>query len=86
MRVYLETSVLISLLSNDVFTPRAGTFLRTTKPLVFLSDFARAEFASAMARRVRTGEIAIADAKKAFGVLDAWPLGRRGISKPLLSI
>jgi hypothetical protein len=54
--------------------------------LVFLSDFARAEFASAMARRVRTGEIAIADAKKAFGVLDAWPLGRRGISKPLLSI
>jgi predicted nucleic acid-binding protein len=72
MRVYLDASVLISLLTHDVFTLRARTFLRATKPLLVLSDFARAEFASAIARRVRTGEIGAADAKKAFGILDAW--------------
>jgi predicted nucleic acid-binding protein len=72
MRVYLDASVLISLLTNDIFTPRAKTFLRATKPALVLSDFARAEFASAMARRVRTGEIGTADAQKSFGILDAW--------------
>jgi predicted nucleic acid-binding protein len=57
VRVYLDTSVLIALLTQDALTTRAETFMRTYSPILVLSDFASAEFASAMARRVRTGEM-----------------------------
>ncbi len=72
MRVYLDASVLVALLTNDPLTARADTFLRKGNPILVLSDFAAAEFASALARRVRSGEIAIEDARAAFSTLDAW--------------
>ncbi len=72
MKVYLDASVLVALLTNDPLTARADAFLRTSAPVLVLSDFAAAEFASALARRVRSKEITAEDAREAFSTLDTW--------------
>jgi uncharacterized protein len=70
--VYLDASVLVALLTNDPLTPRADAFMRANTPTLIVSDFAAAEFASAMARRVRTGGITPDEARLAFSTFDAW--------------
>jgi predicted nucleic acid-binding protein len=70
--VYLDASVLVALFTNDPFTRRADDFLRREMPTLAVSDFARAEFASAVSRRVRTGELTVDEAREAFSVLDVW--------------
>ena len=72
MRVYLDASVLVALLTSDALTARAETYLRTTAPVLVVSDFACAEFASAIAREVRTREITAQEAWAAFAFLDTW--------------
>jgi len=72
VNVYLDASVLVALFSNDPFTQRADDFLRREQPATTVSDFAKAEFASAIARRVRTGELTAEDARDAFAALDVW--------------
>ncbi len=72
MRVYLDASVLVALLTDDPLTARTNSFLLAQAPVLVLSDFAAAEFASAVARRVRTGDITIEDARIAFSTLDTW--------------
>ena len=56
----------------DVFTVRAMAFVRGARPTVLLSDFAAAEFASAIARKVRTGALSAGEALSAFANFDAW--------------
>jgi predicted nucleic acid-binding protein len=70
--VYLDASVLVALLTDDPLTSRADAFMRTEKPVLVVSDFAAAEFASAIARRVRTGEITSDEARVGFSAFDAW--------------
>jgi uncharacterized protein len=70
--LYLDASLLIALLTNDALTARADALLRSHTPVLAVSDFAAAEFASAMARRVRTQEITAAEARLAFSHFDAW--------------
>jgi uncharacterized protein len=70
--VYLDASVLVALLTDDPLTGRADAFMRTEKPVLVVSDFAAAEFASAIARRVRTGEITPDEARVGFSAFDAW--------------
>lgn len=70
--VYLDASVLVALLTNDPLTPRADAFMRSRTPVLIISDFAAAEFASAIARRVRTGEITADEARAGFSAFDAW--------------
>ncbi len=53
--VYFDASVLVALLTNDPLTRRADALMRTRTPVLVVSDFAAAEFASAIARRVRMG-------------------------------
>lgn len=72
MRVYLDASMLVALLTQDSLTDRAEAFLRRVRPVLLISDFAAAEFSSALARRVRTGEILVDDARAAFAALDLW--------------
>lgn len=72
MSVYLDASVLVALLTEDPHTSRAYAFLRKRKPVPVVSDFAAAEFASAVARRVRMGEINSGDARSTFRTFDAW--------------
>jgi predicted nucleic acid-binding protein len=69
--VYLDASVLVALFT-DALAARADAFLRTHSPVLIVSDFAAAEFASAIARRVRMREIEIEDARTAFSTFDAW--------------
>jgi predicted nucleic acid-binding protein len=72
VRVYLDASVLVTLLMVDTLTARADKFLRTSAPILIISDFAAAEFASAVARRVRTGDITTDEARQGFSAFDSW--------------
>jgi predicted nucleic acid-binding protein len=70
--VYLDASVLVALLTDDPFTRRADAFLRENASVLIISDFAAAEFASVIARHVRTGDIMQNDARIVFSTFDAW--------------
>lgn len=72
MRAYLDASVLVALFTNDALTARADAFLRGHKPVVLVSDFAAAELASAVARRVRMAELTAGEAQATFSNFDAW--------------
>lgn len=72
MRLYLDASVLVSLLARDALTPRAYSLLRSRTAELLVSDFAAAEFASALGQRVRTGELTAEEARAAFANFDAW--------------
>jgi uncharacterized protein len=72
MSVYLDASVLVSLFLEDAHTRRAETFLGECQQVLVVSDFAAAEFASAIARRVRAREIEVARAKNVFAIFDGW--------------
>jgi predicted nucleic acid-binding protein len=69
---YLDASVLVALLVPEPFSERADEFVRTNPAGLVVSDFAAAEFASAMARRVRTRASTLAEASKDFSDFDRW--------------
>jgi predicted nucleic acid-binding protein len=70
--VYLDASVLVALFTIDHFTARAKSFLTTHSPMLVVSDFAVAEFASAVSRRVRTKDLTADEARIAFASFDSW--------------
>jgi uncharacterized protein len=72
VNAYLDASVIVALLTVDLLSSRADTFLRTHTPVLIVSDFAAAEFASVIARRVRTRELSARDARQSFLHLDSW--------------
>lgn len=72
---YLDTNILVALLTPEPFSERADTFLQNNPGPLVVSDFAVAEFSSAMARRVRMREFTFEQAGVALSSLDAW-LGR----------
>lgn len=72
MLAYLDASFLIALFADDAFTPNARQFLKSEMPLLLVSDFARAEFASAIAKRVRVGQFGMNGARLALSNFDAW--------------
>ena len=74
MDVYLDASVIAALLTNDALTGRARTFLQSRSLALFVSDYAAAEVASVIARRVRTGALTKAEARASFDNLDQWTL------------
>ena len=72
MNLYLDASVVVALLTKDVFTSRAETYIRANAPILIVSDFAAAEFVSVIARRLRVREITEPIARVVFAELDAW--------------
>ena len=72
MSIYLDASVLVALLMVDAFMARADAFFRENTPVLIVSDFAATEFASAVARRVRTGDITADEARSGFSAFDTW--------------
>jgi predicted nucleic acid-binding protein len=70
--VYFDASILVSLFTIDPFTARAEHFVETSSPAPIVSDFAAAEFASAVARRVRNRELPADEAQIAFTQFDVW--------------
>ena len=72
MTIYLDASVLVSIVVDEANTARAEQFLRNTEPVMTVSDFAAAEVSSAIASRVRMGILEIAEAREALFNFDAW--------------
>lgn len=72
MNAYLDASLVVALLTNDIFTDRAEAFLSAHAPVLVLSDYAAAEFASVIARRVRAQELTHDEARAAFVAFDLW--------------
>jgi predicted nucleic acid-binding protein len=72
VNLYLDASVVVALLTKDVFTSRAESYIRANAPILVVSDFAAAEFASVIARRLRLREITEPIARVVFAELDAW--------------
>lgn len=82
MSVYLDASVLVSLFAIDTLSARADAALRTHSSFLIVSDFAAAEFASAIARRVRMQILTAEEAHVAFSTFDAW-VARTTTSAPI---
>ncbi len=72
MSLYLDTSVLVALLTQDALSERASRFLQNSTMTLIVSDWAGAEFASALARRFRMGEMTHAFAQRHLAGLDEW--------------
>ena len=72
MSVYVDTNVLVALITADALTARAEAFLRRHRPSLLVSDFAVTEVSSAIARRVRTGELSSELARVGLATFDAW--------------
>lgn len=70
MNLYLDASVLVPLFVHEAGTPRARAGLQGA--LLWVSEFAAAEFSAAISRRTRTGEIPVNDAPSIFAAFDAW--------------
>ena len=75
MSVYLDASLVVALFINDLSTERAKAAMRRDWPAVIVSDFAAAEFASAIARRVRMELLTLEEARGIFIAFDQW-MGR----------
>ncbi len=72
MKAYLDTSFIIALFANDAFSARAEQILEAEEPVLLVSDFACAEFASAIAKRVRVGQFGMSDSQIALSNFDSW--------------
>ena len=72
MSVYLDASLLVPLFKDDRFSSRSEAFLSSNGWTLFVSDFAAAEFASAIARHVRMRGLTDAEARAAFVGFDGW--------------
>jgi predicted nucleic acid-binding protein len=72
MSVYLDASMLVALFTDDALTQRATAFMAAELPIIVVSDFAAAEFASAVARMTRTREITLDEARGVLADFDTW--------------
>ena len=70
MRVYLDASVVVALLTMDPHSSRAETLIERTSGDLVLSDLAVAEFTSVVARRVRERLLSVEEADAACAALD----------------
>jgi predicted nucleic acid-binding protein len=68
----LDASALVPLFIADIFTAGTDEFLRIKLPVLIVSDFAAAEFGSAIARRVCAGDLTEGEAQGAFRAFDDW--------------
>ncbi len=72
MSTYLDASILVAAFTTDALASRAETFLRSCATPLVVSDFTAAEFAAAIARKTRTGQIRNDAAWRGFTDFDTW--------------
>jgi predicted nucleic acid-binding protein len=70
--VYCDASVLVPLFVLDKFNERADAYFSGHQAPLIVSDFAAAEFSSAISRRVRMNILSKDEAWEAFGEFDRW--------------
>jgi len=70
--LYLDASLLVAIFIEDALSANADELLASNTRALIVSDFAAAEFASALARLVRMGELSAEAAHAAFANFDAW--------------
>ena len=70
MSLYLDASVLVPLFVTEARSADAQAGLQAQD--LFISDLAAAEFSAAIAKRVRVGDLTVADAASVFATFDAW--------------
>jgi predicted nucleic acid-binding protein len=69
---YLDTSVVVALLLQDMHSSRADAWLIRTKPTLLVSDFCSVEFAAVVSRRVRMNALTAENASLALRRFDDW--------------
>jgi len=69
---YLDTSFLAALLMPEPVSRRAEQFVLAHPEIFLVSDFAAAEFASAVSRRVRMDEISRDEGRMILSTFDGW--------------
>lgn len=72
LTVYADTSLLVPLFARDAFNERARHFLTAQQPALVISDFACAELVSAFARKTRTRQLTLMEAREALATFDTW--------------
>jgi predicted nucleic acid-binding protein len=72
VNLYLDANVLVALLIAEPLSLRAEAFLSRNAGPYIASNFAAAEFSSAISRRVRTCEMSRDDGRVALATFDAW--------------
>ena len=72
MNHYLDTSVVVALLLQDMHSSRADAWLIRTKPTLLVSDFCSVEFAAVVSRRVRMSALTAGNASLALRRFDDW--------------
>ena len=71
MKLYLDTSVIVSLFVEDTFSARADELARQSAVFPLVSDFAAAEFVSAVAALVRRGTRTLLEARGVLAAFDS---------------
>lgn len=72
MSFYLDASAIVDFVTPGSFSERVDAFFGTNPDGLMISDFAAAEFAAVIARRVRTGELPTDEARIALADFDGW--------------
>lgn len=72
LSLYLDASVLVAIVVNDPFTPRANAALRGASAPLLVSDFGAAEVSSTIARLHRTTLLSRDSAEGALADFDRW--------------
>ena len=72
MNHYLDTSVVVALLLQDMHSAKADAWLIRTKPIFLISDFCSVEFAAVVSRRVRMNGLTAENASLILRRFDDW--------------
>lgn len=72
MSYYLDTSAIVPLYFPEETSPALARWIRDAEPPLVISDFAIAEFSSALSRNVRMGLLAEVEAQQLILAFDEW--------------